>query len=399
VNDAADVGPNLEPELKRNAEPNVAASAENDAELVARARSGERQAFATLLTRHLPMARRVCRRITGSETGLEDVIQETALQALLCLDRLRDPGQFGAWLTGIALNAARQALRGRGREALSWEALWGGRLVTEPLDDGQSPAELAEAREFASAVRVAVADLPAGQRQAVLLVYLSGLSYRETAAVLGIPVGAVKTRLHKGRVTLQRRLWDLWKENVMATDVEQQMVQMRVADVRRRKTGEDERDRSVVVLEEVGGTRQLPIVVGRWESGSIALLLEKVSVPRPLTHAFTANLLRASGVRVEQVRIHRLLDETFYADVQLEGAAGRASVDARPSDCMALALELGAPIYVATDVLTAVEQARRDRAEPEQPVEVMNASAIVAQMIEQWPVGPKPVRKVDAPGA
>ena len=66
---------------------------------------------------------------------------------------------------------------------------------------------------------------------------------------------------------------------------------------------------------------------------------------------------------------------------------------------MALALELGAPVYVATDVLTAVEQARRDRAEPEQPVEMMNASTIVAQMIEQWPVGPKPVRNVDAPGA
>src|SRR5437660_1141279 len=103
----------------------------------------------------------------------------------------------------------------------------------------------------------------------------------------------------KGRRELQRRLRDLWTEELMTTSVEQQMVEMRVTDVRRRQ-GDDEHARSVVVLEEVGGDRQISIWVGNWEASSIAMLLEKVKVPRPLTHAFTANLLRAGGVRVRQ---------------------------------------------------------------------------------------------------
>lgn len=326
-------------------------------------------------------------------------MQETALQALLGLDRLKDPQHFAAWLTGIALNVARHSLRARGHAALSWDALWGGRLITDPLDDGHGPDEIAEAQEFARAVRSAIAGLPRGQREAVLLVYLGGLSYRETAAVLGVPVGAVRTRLHKGRQLLQLRLRDLFKEDVMATHVEQQMIEMHVVDVRRPKTDQPERERSVVVLKEAGGTRHLPIWVGQWESGSIALLLEKVSVPRPLTHAFTANLLRAGGVRVEQVRIHHLTDETYYADVLLHGPSGRATVDARPSDCMALALELGAPIYVAEEVLSAAEEACRKRADGEQQREFMSASEIVSHMIENWPSGPKPTRPSAPPTA
>ena len=363
---------------------------DTDADLVQRARGGDRESFARLLERHSPMARRICARLLDAG-GIDDVMQEAALQAWLGLDALRDARQFGPWLTGIGLNLARRTLQTRAIDPWSWEATLGGKLVREPIENAAGPDECAEADELATTVRGAVADLPRGQRAAVLLVYLSGLSYRETAAALGIPVGAVKTRLHKGRRALQRRLLYLWTEDLMTTSVEQQMVEMRVADVRRRQ-GDDEHARSVVVLEEVGGSRQVFIWVGNWEASSIAMLLEKVRVPRPLTHAFTANLLRAGGVRVRQVRIHRLANETYYAEAVLDGATGQQAVDARPSDCMALALELGAPILVAADVISAAEAARAARAEPDQPEPTMTAAEIVDHLIEHWPSEPRPVR-------
>jgi RNA polymerase sigma factor (sigma-70 family) len=332
---------------------------EPDTDLVRRAREGDRDAFALLLGRHIPTLRRVCRRVLGLADGLEDVVQEAALQALLGIDSLREPGQFGAWLVGIGLNVARRGMRYQARDAWSWEALRGGSRVAEPADATMpEPDAAAEAAELSRLVRAAVADLPEGQRAAVLLVYLSGLTYRETAAALGIQVSAVKTRLHKGRASLQRRLWNLWKEYVVTTSVEQEMVEVRVTDVRRRQVEEDKPPRSVIVLREVDGERMLPIWVGQWEGHSIAMLLEKVKVPRPLTFAFTASLLRAGGVRVESVRVHRLVDETYYAQAVLNGPAGEAVVDARPSDCIALALELGAPIYAAAEVLNAAEAAR-----------------------------------------
>jgi RNA polymerase sigma-70 factor (ECF subfamily) len=365
---------------------------DTDADLVQRARAGDRDAFAVLLERHSPMAHRVCARLLGAAGGLDDVLQETALQAWLGLGSLRDARQFGAWLAGIGLNLARHSLRARAQDAWSWEAIVGGKLVREPVERAAGPAELAEAEELARHVRAAVADLPPGQRAAVLLVYLSGLSYRETAAALGIPVGALKTRLHKGRRALQRRLVHVWTEELMTmTSLAQEMIEMRVVDVRRRG-GHDEHPRSIVVLEEVGGARQVPIWVGTWEGDSIAMLLEKVRVPRPLTHAFAANLLRAGGVRVRHVRIHRLANETYYADVALEGGAGQQSVDARPSDSIALALEVGAPIFVASEVLAAAEAARAARAEAGQPEPTIGAAEIVDHLIEQWPTEPRPVR-------
>src|SRR5712691_7292940 len=107
---------------------------ECDADLVERVRAGDRAAFGGLLERHLPLLRRVCGRVVGASDVLEDVAQEAALQALLGLDSLRDPRQFGPWLAGIGLNVARRSMHSAARVAASWEDLVGGRLVAEPID-------------------------------------------------------------------------------------------------------------------------------------------------------------------------------------------------------------------------------------------------------------------------
>ena len=183
------------------------------------------------------------------------------------------------------------------------------------------------------AFRAAIADLPPGQREAVTLYYLAGLTQAEAAAHLGIPPGAVKARLHKARAGLRTRLEPLRKELQLP-------VEMQVTDVRR--AGEQH----ILMLE--GGGHALKIWVGMPEATAVAVLLEDVELPRPGTHDLTVALLTAGGASVREVRINRLADHTFYADVVL---ADGAVVDARPSDGIALALLTGAPILVDEPVL------------------------------------------------
>lgn len=332
---------------------------ESDAALVEAARSGEKAAFAVLLARHRPLLVALCRRVLVDADAVEDVVQEAALQALLHLDRLRRPERFGSWLGGIGLNLARRSRRGRGD--WSWEAVVGGRAGAEPVDQGPGPAEAAEGAELAERVRSAVAALPAGQRSAVLLVYLGGMTQAEAAAQLGVESGAVKTRLHKARRTLRRTLLATWRETTMATTttttMEQELVEVAVVDVRRTAATAGRAPHLVAILGERGGGRRLPIWMGEFEGTAIALHLEGVEVPRPPTYAFAAKVLAAAGGGLREVRIVRLEGEVYYAVAVVDGPGGAAEVDARPSDALNLALLAGAPIRVGESVFAASDAA------------------------------------------
>ncbi len=325
----------------------------NDSALVRATSGGDLQAFGILLERHRPLVLGLCQRMLHDPGLAEDAAQEAALQAFLSLDRLRQPERFGPWLGGIGLNICRHWLRDRARDAWSLDALPGGRQILEPVDDdaGVDPAEVAEEAELTKTVRQAVAGLPEGQRTAVVLFYLSGLTYMETAHVLGIGVGAVKTRLHNGRMALRPRLRNVWKEHKMEANVTSDLVEMRVADVRRLPGESDQPWRHCVILAEVDGARRLPFLIGEPEAHALAVHLEQVELPRPMPHALMASLLQATGGHVREVRITRLADTTFYAEIVVEGAQGVQSVDARPSDALNLALRANVPIRVATAVL------------------------------------------------
>ena len=339
---------------------------DGDGALVRAAQAGDKGAFATLLARHWSLLLALCRRAVDDPMLAEDAAQEAALQALLSLDRLQQPERFGSWLGGIGLNVCRQWVRRRARDDWSWEALCGGQRAPEPTDQHPGPEELAEAAELRELVRRAVAELPHGQRAAVLLFYLSGLTHAETAALLGVEVGAIKTRLHKARATLRRRLWSELREGEMTATGETrpaELAEVRVADVRRKPVEGDAPRQHLVVLEEAGGTRRLPIWIGSFEGEAIALTLEGVQLPRPLAYALTVSLLQAVGGRVREVRIERVSDEVFYAAVVVEATEGTATVDARPSDALNLALLTSSPIRV-DPALFEVEEATR-AADPE----------------------------------
>lgn len=106
-----------------------------------------------------------------------------------------------------------------------------------------------------------------------------------------------------------------------------------------------------VLLKEATGERYLPIIVGSFEAQSIALALEEVQMPRPMTHDLFCNIIEELDVEINEVVISELLEGTFFSRISLEGQMGTRDIDARPSDAIALALRVGAPIYVSESVM------------------------------------------------
>lgn len=353
-----------------------------DADLVRAALLGAREPFAELVRRHQHTAAVLAARVLGSQDLAGDAVQEAAVAAMTGLDRLRAPDRFGPWFCGIALNVSRRWLREIRLEASDGGSDYG-RSDYRGSDhggpdwtarDGAGPDELAELADLAARVRSAIACLADGQREAVLLFYLQGLSHREVAAELGISVGAVKSRLHQARTALAPRLAPLADIPVPGTQEGTPMtaatetpewVDASIASVRREdgepggpaEPGDRWARKHVIVLDLADGRGTLPIWVGPAEAIALALILESVETARPLTYQFAAGLLEAAGARAVETRITRLTDGTYYAVVVVDGPAGRGEVDARPSDAINLATLADVPIRVDARVLADVAAA------------------------------------------
>lgn len=106
-----------------------------------------------------------------------------------------------------------------------------------------------------------------------------------------------------------------------------------------------------LILKETNGKRKLPIIIGAFEAQSIALELEGMKPPRPLTHDLMRNIIDTFAVSLNEVCINELRDGTFYARLTIEGLSDTQEIDSRPSDAIALAVRYGAPIFVGEEVL------------------------------------------------
>jgi uncharacterized protein len=113
----------------------------------------------------------------------------------------------------------------------------------------------------------------------------------------------------------------------------------------------------IVILKDVAGDAVLPIWVGGFEAQAIALEMEKVSTPRPMTHDLIKNVLTGLETQVHKVVVTELREDTFYAVIWLERAGEVISIDSRPSDALALALRVDCPIFVDEIVLKTSKQA------------------------------------------
>jgi bifunctional DNase/RNase len=107
----------------------------------------------------------------------------------------------------------------------------------------------------------------------------------------------------------------------------------------------------IVILKDVAGDTVLPIWVGVYEANAIALEMEKVSTPRPMTHDLIKNVLVGLETQVHKVVVTELREDTFYAVIWLDHGGEVVSVDSRPSDALALALRVDCPIFVDDLVL------------------------------------------------
>ena len=117
----------------------------------------------------------------------------------------------------------------------------------------------------------------------------------------------------------------------------------------------------IIILRDEDEKRSLPIWVGIFEANAIALELEKIATPRPMTHDLIKSILETIEARVVKVMVTDLKENTFYAVLHLQLGGTEYTVDSRPSDAIALALRVGAPIYVDEEV---VRKAQNQEGEP-----------------------------------
>jgi uncharacterized protein len=115
----------------------------------------------------------------------------------------------------------------------------------------------------------------------------------------------------------------------------------------------------IVVLKDVASETVMPIWVGIFEANAIAIEIEKVAAPRPMTHDLTRNLIHYLNGTLERIVITELRDDTFFATLWLRQDGEQLAIDARPSDAIALALRADCPIYVSEQVMQSAKLNRQ----------------------------------------
>jgi RNA polymerase sigma-70 factor (ECF subfamily) len=321
----------------------------SDGDLVRLARDGDSVAFRLLVERHQPTARARAWRLCANPSDVDDVVQESFLQAFVALDRLRDPDRFAGWLAGIVLNVCRGLQR---RAPVTLLPDW-----PEPLHPA-STAGLPSAEDLdrADALRAAVADLPAGQRRAVALHYYADLPPGQIAE----PAAAARASLHKARLRLRGYLTEHRPDLVPAGRTH--MTTVRIARVERRIPPgpvPTHHPSFVIVLADDPGRRELPI----WLVADDGLRLSELIGPPTEDHErfgpeqartedeLTGRLLHAAGASVTGVDVDELGPQVTAARIALASRAGTQHVTARLADGLALAITAGAPVRVSDAVM------------------------------------------------
>lgn len=278
---------------------------------------------------------------------VDDVVQEAFLQALLGLQRLRDPDRFAAWLGGIVVNVHR-ALRRRAPQMLL--ADWPERLHPVSAEGLASADDL----DRAEVLREAVANLPAGQRHAVTLYYYGDLP----AGQIADSAGAVKNSLYKARRRLRAHISAHRPDLIPATSRRTSMTEVRIAHAKPIPgdlgDGRLAVNQVLVVLADDTGHRAVPLWLNASDGGSLWRLLDaqaSQSAVERIPEQLTDRLLRAAGATVTRVDIDELGPGVTAARIVLEGPGGPQEITAHLADGLSLAAVTGAPVRVADAVM------------------------------------------------
>lgn len=188
----------------------------NDREIVELAKAGKETAYRELLRRYERPVFSLVYRMVRDRTLAEDLAQETFVKVLNALDSYRPEYKFSSWIFKIANNAAIDQLRRRELDTLSLDGSPDARTADEvaatalqAADHAESPLEELESRETGSAIERAIGRLRPEYRTCILLRHVEGRSYEEIAEVMDLPLGTVKTYIHRARLELRDYLADL----------------------------------------------------------------------------------------------------------------------------------------------------------------------------------------------
>lgn len=180
--------------------------------LVRRAVNGDTAAFEALVTPHEAMVWRTCWHYMNNTQDAQDAVQETMLKAWRSLQSWRGDASLSTWLYRIAVSCCLDLLRRRkARPGESMDALQ--EAGFEPTDPSPGPEASVEAYDRRQALRAALARLPEEQRIALVMTAVEGHSYEEAAAMLGVAVGTVKSRINRARSRLQEILSETWEQS------------------------------------------------------------------------------------------------------------------------------------------------------------------------------------------
>lgn len=174
---------------------------EGDSALLARARSGDREALESLLSSIAPTVRRFGLRMCRHDADADEVLQDTLLAVTKNLPAFEGKSSLASWVFTLARTACNRRRRGM-KNAPHTAA----EDAPEPIDAGDTPEERAAHRQLVARVEEAIASLPDEQREVLLLRDVEGLSAADAAAAIGISVDALKSRLHRARAALEQRV-------------------------------------------------------------------------------------------------------------------------------------------------------------------------------------------------
>ncbi len=322
----------------------------SDGDLVRLARDGDPVASRLLVERHQPMARARAAGLCRNPSDVDDVVQESFLQAFIALDRLRDPDRFAGWLGGIVLNVCRGLQR---RAPVTLLADW-----PEPVHPAAAEGlPSAEDLDRAAALRAAVADLPAGQRRAVVLHYYADLPPGQIAE----SAGAARVSLHKARLRLRGYITEHRPDLVPSGRTHMTTVRIaRAEDLI--PPGQPLPIRAfthVIVLADDAGGRELPVWLPGFDGHRIVSLLDHPAGSAAQAEAAAARnadelagpLLRAAGASVTGVDLDELGPDVTAARIAVAAPTGTRHLTARLADGLAIAIATGAPLRVAGPVL------------------------------------------------
>jgi len=397
----------------------------SDGELVRLARDGDPVAFRLLVERHQPMARARAAAACRNRSDVDDVVQESFLQAFVALDRLRDPDRFAGWLAGIVLNVSRNLQR-HAPPVLLPE--WPESLHPQAAADGTPSAD---DLDRADALRAAAASLPAGQRRAVALYYYAD----QPADQIAESAGAARASLHKARLRLRAYIAEHRPDLVPAASRRTHMTSVRIARAERRPAVTHQPHGRVpshlVVLADDAGGRELPIWLLDFDGRRLSELLDRPAEGQNQAGAagvaevagvgevagaaagaagartadeLTAELLRAASSRVTGVDIEELGPEVTAARIRLTGPAGPQQVTARLAEGLAIAITTGAPLRAADAVMDRLARPATSHDGPSQVHEPTSAPARVPprpglslDALKRRLAGPAPARPVPRP--